>query len=117
MEEEVRKALWEKGIKFRKNVKDLPGKADIAIKKYHIVIFVDSCFWHACPYHGRVPKININFWTNKLNRNKERDIEINNYYLDKGWHIRRVWEHELKEDFVKVIDSIDQRLKEAKKKS
>lgn len=106
MEEKVRKALWIKGIRFRKNVKDLLGKPDIAIKKYKIVIFIDSCFWHACPLHGRKPKSNIEFWEKKLERNKKRDHEVNEYYLSKGWNIKRIWEHELKQDFHKCIEDL-----------
>ncbi|WNS82195.1 very short patch repair endonuclease [Domibacillus sp. DTU_2020_1001157_1_SI_ALB_TIR_016] len=106
MEEEVRKALWKKGIRFRKNVKKLVGKPDIAISKYKIVIFIDSCFWHACPLHGRRPKSNTDFWNKKLDRNKQRDQEVNLHYLERGWHVRRVWEHELKADFDGVIDDL-----------
>lgn len=97
LEEYVRKALWAHGVRFRKNVKNLFGKPDIAIQKYKIVIFIDSCFWHACPLHGRMPKSNLEYWTKKLERNKERDEEVTNFYLEKKWHIKRIWEHELKE--------------------
>jgi DNA mismatch endonuclease (patch repair protein) len=62
LENEVSKALWHKGIRFRKNVKSLFGNPDIAIKKYKIVIYVDSCFWHYCPEHGTIPKSNTEFW-------------------------------------------------------
>jgi DNA mismatch endonuclease (patch repair protein) len=58
LEAKVTKSLWQKGIRFRKNVKSLPGKPDIAIKKYKVVIFIDSCFWHVCPIHGNSPKSN-----------------------------------------------------------
>jgi DNA mismatch endonuclease, patch repair protein len=108
IEERVSKALWSKGIRFRKNVKSLKGKPDIAIKKYKCVIFIDSCFWHACPQHGHIPKSNIEFWQSKLNRNRERDAETNDYYREIGWHVIRIWEHELKENFIGVIDQIAQ---------
>ncbi|MDM5291706.1 very short patch repair endonuclease [Peribacillus simplex] len=106
MEEEVRKALWESGIRFRKNVKNLMGKPDIAINKYKVVIFIDSCFWHACPLHGRIPKSNIDFWKAKLERNKTRDEEVNHYYRSKGWNLNRVWEHELKKDFTNTVEDL-----------
>lgn len=64
-------------VRFRKNVKSLFGTPDIASKKYKIVIFVDSCFWHLCPEHGNIPKTNIEFWENKLIRNRQRDCEVN----------------------------------------
>ncbi|MDF2960911.1 MAG: mismatch repair protein Vsr [Paenibacillus sp.] len=106
IEDRVSKALWRHGFRFRKNVKALKGKPDIVIQKYKIVIFIDSCFWHGCPVHGRLPKSNIDFWANKLERNRSRDWEITNYYKNKGWNVMRVWEHDLKADFQKTILSM-----------
>lgn len=99
IEKEITKALWNLGYRFRKNVKSLPGKPDIAIKKYKIVIFLDSCFWHKCPEHFKKPKSNLEYWEPKIKRNVERDTEINSYYQQKNWHILRIWEHEVKKDF------------------
>lgn len=73
LESTVSKALWRKGFRFRRNTVDLYGKPDISIKKYKIVIFIDSCFWHKCPLHANLPKSNIGYWQRKLNRNAERD--------------------------------------------
>lgn len=102
----VSKALWIKGIRFRKNVKDLFGKPDIAIKRYKIAVFIDSCFWHGCPFHCRMPKKNLEFWENKINRNRERDKEVTKYYLSNNWKIIRIWEHQLIEDFNGVINNL-----------
>ena len=99
IEKDITKALWNLGYRFSKNVKDLPGKPDIAIKKYKIVIFLDSCFWHKCPEHFKKPKSNLEYWEPKIKRNVERDAEINSYYQQKNWHILRIWEHEVKKDF------------------
>jgi DNA mismatch endonuclease, patch repair protein len=73
---------------------------DIAIQKYKIVIFLDSCFWHSCPLHGNKPSFNFEYWEMKLKRNKERDNEVRAFYLQKGWNIMRVWEHEVKNDLM-----------------
>ena len=108
LENLVSRELWKRGIRFRKNVKSLFGKPDIAIKKYKIVIFIDSCFWHACENHGRRPKSNEEFWNKKLDRNKNRDKEVQNYYLEKGWHIKRIWEHDIKNDFEQTLDELVQ---------
>ncbi|MEC1356515.1 very short patch repair endonuclease [Bacillus sonorensis] len=97
------KALWKKGYRFRKNSKTLFGKPDISIKKYKIVIFIDSCFWHVCPLHSNEPKSNQDYWKSKLLRNQQRDKKVNEYYRENGWHIKRIWEHEIKEDFDKAI--------------
>lgn len=106
LENSVTKSLWKKGIRFRKNVKNLYGKPDIAIKKYKVAIFIDSCFWHACPIHGTCPKSNQEFWDKKLQQNVERDKKVNDYYEKEGWNILRVWEHEIKKDFDLTVDKI-----------
>lgn len=98
------KHLWSKGLRFRKNVRKLKGKPDIAIQKYKIVIFIDSCFWHGCPLHFKRPKSNQEFWDNKISRNRERDKEVNEYYIQRGWNLRRVWEHEIKKNLEATID-------------
>lgn len=108
LEDRITKALWSKGYRFRKNVKSLYGKPDIAIQKYHIVIFIDSCFWHKCPIHGSLPKNNQEFWEKKLARNKQRDIEVTRYYLDKNWNLLRIWEHEISREFVAALDKVIQ---------
>lgn len=117
LENIVSKALWHKGIRFRKNVRSLFGTPDIAIKKYKVVIFIDSCFWHVCPLHGNRPKTNQDFWDKKLARNQERDREVIQYYKDKGWHILRVWEHDVKKDFDNTIERIAEFIESAKDSS
>jgi DNA mismatch endonuclease (patch repair protein) len=112
LEEKVTKALWHRGYRFRKNVKDLFGKPDIAIKKYKAVIFIDSCFWHGCPIHYNRPKSNKTYWDAKKERNINRDKEVTGYYNSLGWNILRIWEHELKDDFQhsikKIVDFLEQ---------
>lgn len=105
LENKVSMALWHRGFRFRKNTK-LFGKPDITIQKYKIVIFIDSCFWHVCPEHSNIPKSNQDYWIKKLNRNQERDREVNKYYIENGWSILRIWEHELKRDFDGTIEKI-----------
>lgn len=114
LEDKVTIALWRRGIRFRKNVKTLFGNPDIAIKKYKVVIFIDSCFWHVCDLHGNTPKSNQDYWSKKLDRNKERDLEVNRYYSENGWFILRVWEHEFKHDFDSAIEKIAMFIQDAK---
>jgi DNA mismatch endonuclease, patch repair protein len=116
LENTVTSELWQRGIRFRKNVKSLYGRPDISIKKYKVVIFIDSCFWHACPIHGNLPKTNTDYWKNKLYRNKKRDNEVNEYYSKKGWNILRIWEHELKNNFLFTLNSIVNFINVAKEK-
>jgi DNA mismatch endonuclease, patch repair protein len=116
LENLVTKELWKRGVRFRKNVKSLFGKPDIAIQKYKIAIFIDSCFWHACPIHGNRPKSNQEYWDAKLARNKKRDNDVNQYYVERGWSVKRIWEHEIKEDLEKAIDDTLQFINNAKNK-
>jgi len=106
LENKVRKALWAKNIRYRKNVKDLVGHPDISIKSRKIVIFVDSCFWHGCPEHCRMPHSNEGYWNKKIGTNKTRDESVNKYYADQGWTCVRVWEHELRANFDLTITRI-----------
>ena len=96
-EEIVRKYLFSKGFRYRKNVKKLPGCPDIVLPKYKTVIFVNGCFWHKhdCPRFVW-PSSNQDYWIPKIQRNIERD-RLNAAELQKkGWHIITVWECELK---------------------
>jgi len=106
MENRIAKALWHSGYRLRRNVKDLLGKPDIAIKKYKAVIFLDSCFWHGCELHCVFPKSNTEYWEWKILHNKERDRYVNEYYNNLGWHILRIWEHEFKQNNIKVVEKI-----------
>ncbi|MDD1515788.1 very short patch repair endonuclease [Priestia megaterium] len=116
LENQVSRELWKRGIRFRKNDKSLFGKPDISIKKYKIVIFIDSCFWHACKLHGNRPKSNREYWDKKLARNKERDNEVKEYYKQNGWNLKRVWEHEIKENLDQTVDCIVFFIEQAKTK-
>jgi len=102
----IRKKLFSLGYRFRKNDKKLFGKPDISMKRRKTVIFIDSCFWHGCKDHLRMPKSNKNYWVHKIKRNVLRDKEVTKFYRKIGWQIIRVWEHDLiKID--KVLKRID----------
>lgn len=70
------------------------GKPDFINYRMRIVIFIDGCFWHKCPYHYISPKSNKKFWSNKINKNLRRDKEVTLNYKNSGWKVVRVWEHE-----------------------
>ena len=114
LEQDIMKSLYKSGLRFRKNVKSLPGKPDIAIKKYKIAVFLDSCFWHKCPEHFKKPKSNLEYWEPKIQRNVERDKQINEYYKKENWHVLRIWEHEKKKDFDKTAAKIKKFIEENK---
>lgn len=94
----VRKYLFSRGMRFRVQVRKLPGTPDIVLPKYKTVIFVNGCFWHGhedCKYF-RLPKSNVEFWKEKIERNIERDKESMQALFDLGWKVVRVWECELR---------------------
>lgn len=97
-EVELRRLLHARGLRFRKDLRlDLPGgrvRPDIVFTKRKLAVFVDSCFWHVCPEHGREPTSNEWYWTPKLRRNVERDRENDTALTEAGWHVVRIWEHE-----------------------
>ena len=97
-EEMVRKFLFSKGFRYRKNDKRLPGSPDIVLPKYKTVIFVNGCFWHGhegCKYFVW-PKSNEEFWKNKIKTNIERDNKKIEQLEELGWKVIIVWECELK---------------------
>lgn len=94
----VRKYLFSSGMRFRVQVRKLPGTPDIVLPKYKTAIFVNGCFWHrheGCKYF-RLPKSNVEFWKEKIERNIERDKESMQALFDLGWKVVRVWECELR---------------------
>lgn len=93
----VRRYLFSCGFRFRVNLKRLPGTPDIVLRKYRTVILVNGCFWHGhdCDNY-RVPKSNVEFWTKKIERNKERDLQKRLLLRKMGWHVIQVWECQLK---------------------
>ncbi|MDO8555419.1 MAG: very short patch repair endonuclease [bacterium] len=101
-----RKALWNKGFRYSKNSAKYFGKPDLVLKKYKTVIFLDSCFWHGCKKHCRIPSVRKNYWPQKIARNSARDKEVSKHYKKQGWKIFRIWEHNLPQKMQKVIAKI-----------
>lgn len=94
----VRKFLFSRGFRYRLNHPRLPGHPDLVLRKYRTVIFVNGCFWHGhdnCKYF-RLPRTNVEFWKNKIERNKKRDHEEQIRLAAMGWHCITVWECQLK---------------------
>jgi len=93
----VRSWLFKNGYRYRKNDKRLPGKPDVVMPKYRVVIFVHGCFWHRHPgcKNTRTPKSNIEFWETKFSRNVENDKRHVRELEDLGWRVITIWECEL----------------------
>lgn len=111
IEVKLRKALWQKGYRYRKNYSSLPGKPDIVLTKYKIAIFCDSEFFHGKDWDDLKKQLergkNADFWIKKIARNRERDEEINKQLMFMGWTVIRFWGKDIKKDVdqcVKVVE-------------
>lgn len=114
----VRKGLHARGYRYKLHVNDLPGKPDLVFPKYSAVIFINGCFWHGHNCHlFRLPKSNVDFWENKISRNKELDEQHLNQLAAMGWRVGIVWECSLKGKtkivFESLLDAIESWLKQS----
>lgn len=104
----LRRALWAKNIRYRTHASDLPGKPDIVIRKYRLVIFVDGEFWHGHNWEktkGRI-KANRDFWIPKIERNIQRDKEVNAALIKTGYTVFRFWGGDIRKNLHKCINQI-----------
>ena len=104
----LRSALHRRGYRFRKDHRlDLDSGArarpDIAFTARRVAVFVDGCFWHACPQHGRNPAVNEWYWAPKLRRTVERDRAADAALAAAGWRVVRIWEHVPLDDAVGAV--------------
>ena len=83
------------GIKGWRRHRPLPGKSDFVFPRARLAVFVDGCFWHGCPKHGRKPESNRSYWLPKLERNKQRDRTVSRRLRRAGWRVLRLWAHDL----------------------
>ncbi len=88
--------LKKKGITGWRRNYPLTGKPDVVFSRFKIAVFIDGCFWHGCPRHCRMPSSNVNYWKNKIEKNKIRDKKITKALKMRGWQVIRIWEHEIK---------------------
>lgn len=104
----LRKELWSRGYRYRKNYKKLIGKPDIALTKYKIAIFCDSEFWHGKNYQEGTDRIGTNseYWKNKIKRNMERDKEVDTELATQGWTVLRFWEKDIRKNTDMCVQAI-----------
>ena len=112
IEVEVRKYLFSKGYRFRKNDKRYPGKSDIVLPKYHVAIFVHGCFWHrheGCK-DAATPKTRTEFWLEKFDKDVKKDQIKQEKLRELGWKVIVIWECELKRSFQETMDKVEKEL-------
>lgn len=104
----LRKALWERGVRYRKNYKKLIGKPDIAITKYRIAVFCDSDYWHGYDWENRNQRIKSNrdYWVPKIEWNMKRDQEVTERLQHEGWIVLRFWEWQIRKKLSECVENI-----------
>ena len=112
----LRRELWRRKLRYRKNVNHIFGKPDIAFIGLKIAVFVDSEFWHGYDWQNKQSEIKSNrdFWIPKIERNMQRDLEVTERLQSDGWTVIRVWGNDIKKDVVSVADRIESVYKEKK---
>lgn len=112
----LRKELWKRGIRYRKNVKDILGHPDLAFKGKKIAVFCDSEFWHGYDWEHNKESIKTRreFWIPKIERNMKRDIEVTENLEADGWIVLRFWGKEIKNNVSDCADKIEKAMRERK---
>ena len=106
----LRKELWSRGLRYRKNVKSVFGHPDLAFVGKRVAIFCDSEFWHGYDWEKRKHDIKSNkeFWITKIERNMARDEEVNDYLTSHGWTVLRFWGKQIQNDAAGCADLIEE---------
>ena len=112
IELKLRKALWDRGYRYRKNYSAIPGSPDIALTKYKIAIFCDGEFFHGKDWEVLKPRLeksnNSDYWINKISKNREHDDEINKKLLFLGWTVIRFWGNDIKKNIDECVRVVEE---------
>lgn len=114
----LRNALWNEGVRYRKNYNKLFGKPDIVITKHKIAIFCDSDYWHGYDWENRSQKIKSNrdYWIPKIERNMQRDKEVTERLEREGWTVLRFWEWQIKKHLNECVSSIKAEIEKSERR-
>lgn len=109
----LRKELWKRGLRYRKNCKDIYGKPDIVFKGKKVAVFCDSEFWHGYDWENRKNdfKSHQEFWIPKIERNMARDKEVTDKLESEGWAVLRFWGKDIKKKTIECADVIEKAVK------
>ncbi len=112
LEIRVRSELHKRGFRFRKHLKELPGKPDIVFTKDKVAVFIDGDFWHGYEFPTWENKVS-DFWKRKISKTRERDAKNHSCLREMGWTVVRLWQHDLERDFENSIKRIVSTLRTA----
>lgn len=114
----LRNALWNEGIRYRKNYNKLFGKPDIVITKHKIAIFCDSDYWHGYDWENRNKRIKSNreYWIPKIERNMQRDNEVTERLESEGWIVLRFWEWQIKKHLNECVSSVKAEIEKSERR-
>lgn len=112
LETRVRSELHKRGFRFRKHLKELPGKPDVVFTKAKVAVFIDGDFWHGYRFSTWEHKVS-DFWKTKISKNRERDAKNHRRLRDMGWTVIRLWQHDIERDFEASIEKITAAVKDA----
>ena len=109
----LRKELWRRGLRYRKNCPLVYGKPDIVFLRKQIAIFIDGEFWHGYNFEEIKNRLKSNkeFWLEKIERNMERDFEITQFLVEQGWAVLRFWDFEIENELQRCADKIERTVK------
>lgn len=116
LELDLRSALRAQGITGYRVHTTLPGKPDICFTRWRVAVFVDGCFWHACPTCSLTPATNGSYWGPKLERNRERDLRVTRQLEEGGYVVVRLWEHDLRADMASCVALVRDALEERRRR-
>lgn len=105
----VRRACHVRGLRYRVDVRPLPTlrrTADLVFPTERVAVFVDGCYWHGCPDHYVASKSNTTYWAEKIERNRQRDVETDAALLAAGWHAIRAWQHEDPDEVAEAVAKV-----------
>jgi len=105
-----RAKMMQAGLRGWKVRPKMDFSPDFVFEDRRIVVFIDGCFWHACPVCGKTPASNTEYWTRKFQRNIDRDKKATKELFEQGWTVLRFWEHEIKDDLDSCLSSLRSRL-------
>lgn len=112
----LRKALWKRGYRYRKNDKAIYGTPDISFRKYRIAVFVDGEFFHGYNWEEKKLKLkdNRDYWIAKIERNMNRDIRVNDFLMLNGWRVIRFWDRDIKKNLWNCVRTVEKEIEDVK---